>query len=209
MRPHHRIAIALLLTAATGCGLTSHSHSPERKPPAMNMQQGADRADVILGQTLSAIKPELRWLHGPSTDASCGDDPNAPEGTGTVDRRIQIQTIVSEARRGSLLGIVERDWRARGYRITNVNSNKRFPSVVAFTPDNFSVEVSVGGEGQFFFSVTTPCFTRTAVAAPATRPNTAEREGQYPLRPHIHDDFWSAPTPGGPSPQQPSPNASR
>lgn len=193
MRPHHRIAVALLLlTAATGCGSSPHSHSPERKQPAMNMQQGADRADAILARTLAAIKPELRWLHGPSTDASCGDDPNAPEGTGTVDRRIQIQTIVSETRRGSLLGIVERDWRAQGYEIKNVNSNKRFPSIVASTPDSFSVEVSVGGEGQFFFGVTTPCFTRTAVAAPTARPNTAGREGQYPLRPYIHDDFWSA-----------------
>ncbi|MEV6550926.1 hypothetical protein AB0M57_19770 [Streptomyces sp. NPDC051597] len=158
----------------------------------MNMQQGADRADAILGKTLAAIKPELRWLHGPSTHASCGDDPSAPEGTGTVDRRIQIQTIVSEARRGSLLGVVERDWRGRGYKITNVNSHKRFPSIVASTPDNFSVEVSVGGEGQFFFSVTTPCFAQTAVAAPTTQPNTPERDGQYPLRPYLHDDFWSA-----------------
>ncbi|MEU1075142.1 MULTISPECIES: hypothetical protein [unclassified Streptomyces] len=158
----------------------------------MNMQKGADQADVILGRTLAAIKPALRWLHGPSTDASCADDPRAPQNSGAVDRRIQIQTVVSEVRRGTLLGIVERDWRTHGYKVTNVNSNKRFPSIVASTPDNFSVEVSVGGEGQFFFSVSTPCLTRTTVAAPTAPPNTPEREGQYPLRPYIHDAFWSA-----------------
>ncbi|WP_369384023.1 hypothetical protein [Streptomyces sp. cg36] len=194
MRIHHGVAAALLLlTAATGCSPTPRS--PERNQPAMDMQQGADQADTILGRTLAAISPELRWLHGPSTDASCEDDGDAPKGTGTVNRRIQIQTVVSPARRAGLLGMVERDWRSRGYTITNVNTHERFPSVVASTPDHFSLEVSVGGEGQFFFGATTPCLTRTPVATPTTQPNTPERPGQYPLRPRIHDDFWSATAP--------------
>ncbi|GGP95555.1 hypothetical protein [Streptomyces melanogenes] len=157
----------------------------------MNMQQGAEQADGILQQTLGAIEPPLRWSHGPSTHSSCGDDPNAPENTGSVDRIIQIRTIVSEERRGSLLGVVERAWKARGYRITNVNTSKRFPAINASTPDNFQVEVSVGGEGQFFFSVTTPCFTMSDVADPTAQPNAAPREGEFPWRPDTHDAFWS------------------
>ena len=58
------------------------------------------------------------------------------------------------------------------------------------------MSVAVGGGGQFFFfSITTPCFSRARVADPATVPNTPQREGDYPQRPDIHDDFWSSSVP--------------
>ncbi|MCX5387883.1 hypothetical protein [Streptomyces sp. NBC_00083] len=165
----------------------------------MDMQQGAVRSDAILEETLASIHPQLHWLHGPSNDSWC-TGPGAPEGTGTVDRLVQVLTVVSEQRRGNLLGVVERAWRAKGYAITSTNPSRQFPSIVATTPDRFAVEVSVGGQGQFFFSVTTPCFTRSAVPDPTTQPNIPQREGEFPIRPDIHDNFWSATTQGTPSP---------
>ncbi|MET4927396.1 hypothetical protein P3L51_34400 [Streptomyces sp. PSRA5] len=161
----------------------------------MNMQEAAERADAIVQQTVDSVKPRLRWNHGPSIDKVCTDLKNDASGTGSVRRRVAIMTIVSEQRRGSLLGVVERGWKSRGYEITSVDTDHDLPAIYAATPEGFRMSVAVAGEGQFFFSITTPCFTESDVADPKTPPNTPHREGGYPQRPDFHDDFWSAPTP--------------
>ncbi|MFD5113861.1 hypothetical protein ACFWNG_16340 [Streptomyces sp. NPDC058391] len=189
------VLTTLLLVMATGCGALSDAAPPEGKTSDMDMQQAAAKADAIMQRTLSAIKPELRWNHGPSNDSICTDSKNDSLGTGSVKRRISVMTVVSKERRGSLLGVVERDWNARGYRITSVRASRELPAVYASTPDDFRIRVAVGGGGQFFFSITTPCFTESAVSDPATEPNTPQREGDYPQRPDVHDDFWSSGAP--------------
>ncbi|MFI6686203.1 hypothetical protein [Streptomyces sp. NPDC050485] len=168
----------------------------------MDMRQGAEKADGILQQTLADIKPALRWTHGPSSDIGCSTGNNSGTGTGTVTRRIDVLTIVSKERRGSLLGVVERNWRSRGLTIASVEAGKEFPAINAASPDGFQISVAVGGGGQFEFSVSTPCYAQSSVPDPATQPNTPPRKGEYPWRPDIHDDFWSAttPTPSTPAP---------
>lgn len=185
----------LLLLAVAGCGLNSGANTPEGKQSDMNMQEAAEKADSIVQQTIDSVKPKLRWNHGPSIDKVCTDFKKDTLGTGSVRRRVAIMTIVSEQRRGSLLGVVERGWKSRGYEITSVDTDRDLPAIYAATPEGFRMSVAVAGEGQFFFSVTTPCFTESDVADPKTRPNTPHREGGYPQRPDVHDDFWSAATP--------------
>ncbi|MFD9867666.1 hypothetical protein ACFXI8_16155 [Streptomyces niveus] len=141
------------------------------------------------------MEPRLRWNHGPSIDKVCADFKKDALGTGSVRRRVAIMTIVSEQRRGSLLGVVERAWKSRGYEITSVDTDPELPAIYAATPEGFRMSVAVAGEGQFFFSITTPCFAESDVADPKTQPNTPHREDGYPQRPDIHDDFWSAPSP--------------
>ncbi|WP_101392037.1 hypothetical protein [Streptomyces sp. TLI_146] len=175
----------------------------------MNMEQGAHRADALLQQTLGDITPPLRWNHGPSIDKICADWKNEGTGTGTVKRRIIILTKVSAERRGSLLGVIERNWKARGFKITNVNPSKDMPAMDATTPDAFHISVEVGATGQFGFVIATPCLTQTnGVTNPTTTPNTPQRDVPFPAPADIHDNFWSATTPDAPSPQQPSPTAS-
>ncbi|MYZ36500.1 MULTISPECIES: hypothetical protein [unclassified Streptomyces] len=156
------------------------------------MQQAAEKADAIMLETVSGIRPELRWNHGPSNDRICTGFKDESPGTGSVKRRIAVMTVVSEERRGSLLGVVERNWKARGYEITSVDADKDLPAIYAASPENFRMSVAVGGEGQFFFSITTPCFTESAVPDPATEPNSPQRAGEYPTRPDVYDDFWSS-----------------
>ncbi|MFD9565057.1 hypothetical protein [Streptomyces sp. NPDC059994] len=159
----------------------------------MDMMQGAEKADAILQQTLSDITPPLRWNHGPSNDIACSNILGKGTGTGTVKRRIAILTKVSAERRGSLLGTVERSWKARGYKITSVNPSRDMPAIDATTPDEFSVSVQVGATGQFIFSAGTPCLTQTDnIPDPTTTPNTPQRDVPYPAPADIHDDFWSA-----------------
>ncbi len=188
-----RLLTTLILALVTaGCGSQAEDRKPERKSSDVNMRQAAEKADAVMQQTLSGVVPRLRWNHGPSNDRICTDFKNDATGTGRVRRRIAIMTVVSAERRGSLLGVVERDWKARGYRITSVDTDPDLPAIFASTPDGFQMRVAVGGRGQFFLSITTPCFTQSPVPAPAPGPNTPHRTGGYPQPPDIHDHFWSS-----------------
>ncbi|MEV6550923.1 hypothetical protein AB0M57_19755 [Streptomyces sp. NPDC051597] len=176
----------------------------------MDMSQGAERADAMLQQTLGSITPPLRWYHGPSNDIACSNILGKGTGTGTVKRRIAILTTVSAERRGSLLGAVERSWKAHGYKINGVNPDKEMPALYATTPDNFQITMLVGATGQFIFSAGTPCLPQTSnIPKPVTTPNTPPRDVPYPAPADIHDDFWSTTAPDAPASQGHSPAASR
>ena len=147
----------------------------------MNMQEAADRADRILDETFSSIKPPVRWVHGESTEGACD-----------VSRRRAVVTVISESRRGSFLGVVERGWEKLGFRQIGVNKNLVSPATYFETPDGFRVRLLIGGGGQAFFEVATPCVEESPVSAPTSQTGGAER-GSGPMpTPHVHSDFWSA-----------------
>ncbi|MGW2041636.1 hypothetical protein [Streptomyces virginiae] len=191
-----RAAVSLLVLAllAAGCGFGGDA--PADRKTSMNMQQGAERADAILQETLAAVRPELKWNHGPGGSAGCTKGvAGAATGTGASDRIISIMTVVSEERRGALLGVIERAWKDRGYKITSVNESQKAPAIHAETQDGYALTVKVGGQGQFFLTAATPCLTDSDVLEPATKPNTHVRSGPFPQRPDERDEFWSAETP--------------
>lgn len=102
-------------------------------------------------------------------------------------------TIVSAERRGRFLGVVDRFWRKRGYRIKAINNDVDVPAIFAQTKDGFGVTLSIGGKGQAFFEVDSPCVKESEVAESTTLPNAPVYEDVYPLpRPNVHSDFWSA-----------------
>ncbi|GGP59529.1 hypothetical protein [Streptomyces melanogenes] len=209
MKPLRRVGIALTLLATTSCGLSTSGHT-ERNDSKVNMQQAAEKADAILQETLAAIRPNLRWVHEASEESGCPDWKNSATGGGSVTRGIRVMTIVSPERRGSLLGVVERSWKARGFKITSIDTDAKFPAIYASTPDDFRMDVAVGGEGQFQFTIATPCAADSPVQKP-TAPsnvdtNTPAYEGGKPLpRPYLHDEFWSSTAPS----EHPSPTADR
>lgn len=145
------------------------------------MQEAADRADAILDDTLSGIKPSVQWVHGESTEGSCD-----------VSRRRAVITVISEMRRGSFLGVVERGWEEVGYHRIGVNANPVSPATYFETPDGFRVRLLIGGGGQAFFEVATPCVDESPVTLPAPQPGGAEHVGEPVPAPNVHSDFWSA-----------------
>ncbi|WNF31310.1 hypothetical protein RI138_17585 [Streptomyces sp. C11-1] len=151
----------------------------------MDMQGAADRSDAILDEVLWEIRPELRWTHGPTTVGICD-----------LTRRRVVMTDVSVTRRGNLLGVVDRFWRKSGYRMTAVNNDAVFPAIYARTQDGFSVSLRIGGKGQAFFQVDTPCVRESEVADSTSQATAPLYEGmEFIPRPNIHSDFWSAETP--------------
>ncbi|MFE7241985.1 hypothetical protein [Streptomyces sp. NPDC057582] len=169
-------AVGLLVSVSiSGC-------ANDEKGEDMNMQEAADRADGILDAVLKVIEPEVQWAHGPTTTGSCD-----------VTRRRAVMTIVSAERRGSFLGVVDRFWRKSGYRIKAINNDLDVPAIFAQTRDGFGVTLSIGGKGQAFFEVDSPCVKESEVAESTTPPNGPAYEDVYPLpRPNVHSDFWSA-----------------
>ncbi|MER5279657.1 hypothetical protein ABT025_28530 [Streptomyces sp. NPDC002809] len=151
----------------------------------MNMQEAAERADVILDAVLDEIQPSVRWVHGPTTTGVCD-----------VTRRRTVMTIVSADRRGSFLGLVDRFWQKSAYKIKAVNDDADVPAIFAQTKDGFGVSLIVGGEGQVFFEVDSPCVRESDVADPVAEPSGPNYAGAEVIpRPNVHSDFWSAGAP--------------
>ncbi|SCK60464.1 hypothetical protein YUWDRAFT_05817 [Streptomyces sp. AmelKG-D3] len=91
------------------------------------------------------------------------------------------------------MGVVDRFWRESGYRMTVVNNDAEFPAIYARTSDGFGVRLRIGGEGQAFFQVDTPCVRESEVADSTSRATAPLYEGaEFIPRPNIHSDFWSA-----------------
>ncbi|PZG96558.1 hypothetical protein C1I97_26110 [Streptomyces sp. NTH33] len=114
-------------------------------------------------------------------------------------------TKVSAERRGGLLGVVERQWKNSGYKITSVNPDKENPAIFAETPEGYRMGLTVGGEGQFFLKVATPCVKQSDVARPKTKATGQDYYERKVPRPNVNDAFWSAGDPiSSASPKSPS-----
>ncbi|MFI2350149.1 hypothetical protein ACH492_24470 [Streptomyces sp. NPDC019443] len=178
-------AAAALVLLVTGCGLTEGSGSAEeRKAPDMNMQEAAERADALLNDTISSIKPPVKWAHGISTDGGC-----------EVSRRISVTTVISPVRMGSFLGAVERHWKERGFTYRGSNKSEESPATYFLTPDGFQIRVRFGFQGQAHFEVATPCVEKSVVEPPRQVPNGPNYDGNKAPLPSEQSDFWSAGTP--------------
>ncbi|MFL0025220.1 hypothetical protein ACJBCE_20100 [Streptomyces sp. NBUL23] len=149
----------------------------------MDMQGAAERADAMFYATVGEIKPEIEWVHYTTTTGSCD-----------VTRYWTVMTVVSEQRRGSFLGVVERFWKASGYRIKTVNPSKDMPAIYATSADGFGIRVKFGYKGQAFLQVTSPCVDKSKVSVPTKAANGRTYDGRPPT-PNVRSAFWSAETP--------------
>ncbi|MBM7055541.1 hypothetical protein [Streptomyces durocortorensis] len=183
-----RLACAVVVAGVliAGCGLMGGARNGNGALAGMDMQGAAERADGMFYATVGEIKPGIEWVHYTTTTGSCD-----------VTRYWTVMTVVSEQRRGNFLGVVERSWKASGYRIKTVNPSKDMPAIYATSPDGFGIRVKVGYKGQAFFRVTSPCVDESKVAEPTKVATGRTYEGR-PSTPNVRSDSWSveAPVPG-------------
>jgi hypothetical protein len=190
------LAVAFAAVVVSGCGLADDGgeETKGKAPEGMNMQEAGDRAEQMLDGIFGAIKPSVETQRAPSSDSICTDFKNDATGTGSVTRRRDVLTIISDERRGSFLGVVERQWKEDGYEITSVRQHKEKPAIFASTPENFRVSLEFGFKGQARFTVTSPCVTESEVTEAPREPIDPDSPASKGL-PYIHSDFWSAKTP--------------
>ncbi|MFJ8567758.1 hypothetical protein [Streptomyces sp. NPDC093514] len=188
-----RLACATALAGAllAGCEPSGGTKNEQGAVAGMDMQGAAERADAMFYDTVGAIKPDIEWVHDTTTTGSCD-----------VTRYWTVMTVVSPERRGNFLGVVEKFWKANGYRINTVNPDRDMPEIVATSPDGFGITVLFGHQGQAFFEVTSPCVKNSKVAPPSKPANGPTYEGETAVpTPNVRSDFWSAETPApGPTP---------
>lgn len=175
------LSIALAGALLVGCGILGESEKSGGKTAAMDMQGAAEHADAMLDATIKAVVPEIQWTHHTTTTGSCD-----------VSRRRKVMTIISDERRGSFLGVIERFWKQSDYKITAARKSKDRPAVFAQSPDGFGISLVFGHAGQAVFEVATPCVKESEVAESTTKPNgPAYPLGKIPT-PNVRSDFWSA-----------------
>ncbi|MFE9728086.1 hypothetical protein ACFYQ5_32105 [Streptomyces sp. NPDC005794] len=150
----------------------------------MNMQEAAEHSDAMLDGALAAIDPGVQWAHDQNSTGSCD-----------VTRRRTVLTIISDQRRGSFLGVVERSWKKSGYDIYSVRKDKEFPAFFAKSSEGFGISLVIADQGQARFEVNSPCVEKSQVAEPTAKPNGPAYEGVEIPRPNVHSDFWSAENP--------------
>ncbi|MEU3299468.1 hypothetical protein ABZ729_06510 [Streptomyces sp. NPDC006678] len=183
------LAVALAVAVVSGCGLIGDGDAEQ-----MNMQEAGDRAEQMLDGMFGAIEPSVETQRGPSSDSICTDFKNDSTGTGSITRRRYVMTIISDERRGSFLGLVERHWKKDGYEITSVRKHKDSPAIFASTPEGFRVVLQFGFKGQASFDVTSPCVTESEVTEAPREPLDPSSPAAEGL-PYVRSDFWSAEAP--------------
>lgn len=189
------LGIAILLSSCGDPPKTKPDSIAKDRVLTVNMQEAADQADALLDGTIKAIHPEVEWSYSTTTSQACTDWKGEATETGAVSRRRAVLTIISDERRGSFLGVVERHWKNSGYRIISVNESETFPAIYAETPEGFRIRLKFGYKGQAHFQASTPCAEQSEVAPPKSAIGGPEYTEEKPPLPNKHSDFWSARTP--------------
>ncbi|MGW9119566.1 hypothetical protein ACWGRV_23545 [Streptomyces sp. NPDC055663] len=158
----------------------------------MDMQQAGKRSEAILDGTLAAIRPPVKWAYGAPVESACSTGLNEPTGTTTVTRSRNILTVVSEQRRGNLLGLVQRYWEGQGFRVVSVNTDKDMPRIGAKGPDGITVSLEVGSIGNVSLSAGLSCAEDSAMTYPAGTPGHPGGPKAEEVRPKEHSAFWSS-----------------
>ncbi|MFI6444928.1 hypothetical protein [Kitasatospora sp. NPDC050543] len=175
------------------------STTPGGGPPWLDQAGAAERCEALLQHTLEAVRPELVWRHGVPSSGARLAAPGTPAGADLgwyVSRNRNVMTIVSPARRGALLGVVERHWRRFGCTITSVNADPVLPAIYAVTAGGFRLALDFGTAGNAYFTAASPAVARSAyLEYPPGTPGSPEHPGSVedmaPL-PYVRCPFWSA-----------------
>jgi hypothetical protein len=184
------VLVALALTACGGGG--EQRGEKEKRVPAMDMRQAGERAEAILDGTMAAIQPPVTWSYGYPMKEACGNGLNRPTGTTSVNRTRHVLTVISEQRRGNLLGVVQRYWEQHGFTIQSVTPDKDMPSVRARNSDGFTVSLAVGSIGNVHISAGYSCAKDSPMTYPKGTPGEPGGPKTEELTPRVQSDFWSA-----------------
>ncbi|MET8629921.1 hypothetical protein ABZW30_40425 [Kitasatospora sp. NPDC004669] len=146
------IAVAALALALTACSSNTGASSggaPDTGAPKqlVTADQALQRMDALLDESLADVQPALRYWD---------DNPDAVEqyakgldehslNYADADRRRHIMTRIAPAKYNTLLDMIERGWKAKGYTVTR--SASKPPGSVASAPDGAGVGITFYASG--------------------------------------------------------------
>ncbi|MGW6914851.1 hypothetical protein ACWGB8_13710 [Kitasatospora sp. NPDC054939] len=173
--------------------------------PAVRVDQvaAAERCERLLQDTLRAVRPELAWQYGVQRTGARllapGQAQGAEIGVGAggvdgvhwyVGRSREIVTIVSGARRGMLLALVERHWRRHGHLVVGCDGDPECPRIAAATRDGYRLELAFGPLGSAELTAVSPGVARSP--QPPEAPAAARAAADLAPVPQVRCPFWTA-----------------
>ncbi|MER7668041.1 hypothetical protein ABTY61_06185 [Kitasatospora sp. NPDC096128] len=185
------IAVAALALALTACSAgtgASGGGAPKQLVPA---DQALRRMDALLDESLADVQPALRyWDDNPDAveQYSKGLDEHSL-GYADADRRRHIMTRIAPAKYDTLLDMVERGWKAKGYTVTRSAANP--PGSTASAPDGAGVGIAFHPSG--LIEITAHVSPVPVVHGPFGTPTPVPTmsNGNPDDVPKYDDPFWS------------------
>lgn len=176
-------------------GAAAPSSAPSAHTGAVDQAAAAVRCELLLQDSLDAVRPQLTWRHGAARAGARlpvpGSGPDDAAVHWYVGRSRDIVTIVSAARRPALPGMVEMRWRRRGWTVTSVNAGREWPGLAATTPDGYRLALEFGELGEARLTALSPGVARSepwsdgGVEVPGS-------SGYSARLPEVCCPFWSA-----------------
>ncbi|MFI6447354.1 hypothetical protein [Kitasatospora sp. NPDC050543] len=192
-RSRSRLAVAVLglAIAVSGC---SQSSTTTGGKPTMEASTARDEFKALLDDTFAAITPQLTWGDDTFTVEPKQTFDNQDRDVAIAEQSRHVLTRLSEEKVGSLLGVVERRWKERGYTVDFVNP--KAPSIQVHTPKGYQLDLVVGGDGKersATFTVSVDKVKVTGERHPFGPGDAAPTDatGQPSWQPNVDDPFWS------------------
>ncbi|MFI6447357.1 hypothetical protein [Kitasatospora sp. NPDC050543] len=110
----------------------------------MEASTARDEINTLLDDTFGAITPALKWRDTTFTLKPKQTADNKDRDVAIANKDRQVLTRLSKEKVGSLLGLVERHWKQRGYEVESVNPKD--PSIQVRTSKGYELRLVVGGE---------------------------------------------------------------
>ncbi|MEU6326253.1 hypothetical protein ABZ851_03015 [Streptomyces sp. NPDC047049] len=140
------VGVVLASACLDGCSF-SREEDPE---PTMKVSEAVKRVDSVLGDAVKAVHPRLKWRDGPiRTTERRNSFTNTANGELTVGRTRHLRTKVSKRKLAELLTVVDKRWRAAGFKMGQMHAE--VPSLSGTASDGCTVKVSMSGFGEVRF----------------------------------------------------------
>ncbi|MFI6447351.1 hypothetical protein [Kitasatospora sp. NPDC050543] len=160
----------------------------------MEASTARDEFKALLDDTLQAITPSVKWRdNGVNVEPEQTFD-NKDRDVATAKMSRHVLTRFSPEKVGSLLGVVERRWKERGYKVEFVNPNA--PSMQVTTSKGYRLTLTVGGGDErkvasFDVSVDNVKVTDERYPFGYGDPVQTNAAGQPDEQFYFDDPFWS------------------
>ncbi|WP_405743256.1 hypothetical protein OG422_14735 [Streptomyces sp. NBC_01525] len=183
------LASIFSFTVLSGCSLIPGSGDAAYP----TVDKALRRVDSVLDDTLTGIRPRVRWRDGPAHMSERRNSfTNDANGEMDVSRQRHLRTQVSQGKKKELLKIVSRRWEEKGFEAKEQNNGR--PSLLSEASDGCIAKIDVGGSGDVYISVGV-----SAVSSGPSGDIAGEEGDSFPkapsgasdYTPDLRDPYWS------------------
>jgi hypothetical protein len=192
------IIAALAVVLAAGGWSLYRFLSPTPTKVTMNAAQAKNKAEQLLDDTLSALRPTVACQPDyPQAVLNHTGADSTYDGTARVLVTRDLSTAVSNAKLGVLVNLVAQRWKQRGYRVNVNHASNGVPSAEADTADGDHLSVRLIRAGTVSVQATVGTFQGPAKEIDGDwvygKPHQIQLDanGNAVFPPLKNDPYWS------------------